>query len=101
MYVTSRPDKMASETQWLQLEQEVRLSDAAHPSQEPRVSFCLVGKYELQFISASLSNSNTSCSSSSYGCNTDASWAGAQQSCLIMLPGLWGLILVLEAVSCW
>lgn len=27
MYITSRPDKVASETQWLQLEQEVRLGD--------------------------------------------------------------------------
>lgn len=59
MYITSRPDKTASETQWLQLEQEVRLADAAHPSpKEPRVFFSLVGKYELQFILASLSNSN-------------------------------------------
>lgn len=46
MYITSRPDKAASETQWLQLEQEVKLLEpllwpAHHPTPEPL--FLLLG----------------------------------------------------------
>lgn len=35
MYITSRPDKVASEKQWLQLEQEVRLGDSETATLHP------------------------------------------------------------------
>lgn len=35
MYITSRPDKVASETQWLQLEQEVKTGDPSRDCSPP------------------------------------------------------------------
>lgn len=99
MYITSRPDKVASETQWLQLEQEVRLADTAHLPplpKEPRVSFPPVGKRELSSFWL-VCQTTGKIRGSSHRCTLG--YSGAQQSCLIMLPGFWSLIL--EEISCW
>lgn len=84
MYITSRPDKVASETQWLQLEQEVKLWEpyGEYSSPHPKTPQSLLPSplERKSFYQAAYSLSSNSFRDSPHRCNMGCH--GTQLSCL-------------------